>query len=168
MVHQVDDRQVSCLVATISDTRTTENDKSGLLIQSLLQEQGHQVVNHVIVPDDKTQIETILETAVEDERIEVILLTGGTGISKRDITIEAVEPMLVKEIPGFGELFRMLSYTEDIGSAALMSRALAGILDEDKAVFLMPGSSGAVKLAMNKLILPEISHVREELTKHSF
>lgn len=166
MVHQVEERQVSCLVATISDTRTPEDDKSGLLIQAFLKEHGHQVVHHLIIPDDQTQIENILETAVEDERIEAVLLTGGTGISRRDRTIESVQPMLEKEIPGFGELFRMLSYTEDIGSAALMSRALAGILEGDKAVFLMPGSSGAVKLAMNKLILPEISHIREELTKH--
>src|SRR5699024_6526531 len=108
----------------------------------------------------------VLETVIDDERIDAVLMTGGTGISKRDITIEAVNQNIKKEIPGFGELFRMLSYTEDIGSAALMSRATAGIMDNEKIVFSMPGSSGAVKLAMEKLILPELAHIHHELFKH--
>lgn len=166
MVHKVEHRTVSCLVVTISDTRTVEDDKSGLLIKQLLNEYNHQAINHVIVPDDENQIHQIIETAIEDERIEAVLMTGGTGISKRDVTIEAVENMLMKEIPGFGELFRMLSYTEDIGSTALMSRATAGVLEGDKVIFAMPGSSGAVKLAMNKLIMPELAHIRHELDKH--
>lgn len=166
MTHQVEERMIHCLVVTISDTRTVETDKSGHLIKELLAEKNHATVNHVIVPDDKMQIEQLLQTAIEDERVEAVLLTGGTGISKRDITIEVVDAMLEKEIPGFGELFRMLSYTEDIGAAAMMSRATAGILENEKVIFAMPGSSGAVRLAMNKLILPELSHIKQELDKH--
>ena len=166
MAHKVEHQTVHCLVVTVSDTRTVENDKSGLLINELLEDYNHQCINHVIVPDDEEQITQLIETAIEDERIEAVLMTGGTGISKRDVTIEVVEQMLVKEIPGFGELFRMLSYTEDIGSTAIMSRATAGILESDKVIFAMPGSSGAVKLAMNKLILPELAHIRHELDKH--
>lgn len=166
MVHQVKHQTVQCLVVTISDTRTVETDKSGLLIKELLQENDHMAVNHIIVPDEEAQIEQLLETAIEDERVEAVLMTGGTGISQRDITIEVVESMLKKEIPGFGELFRMLSYTEDIGSTAIMSRATAGILENEKVIFAMPGSSGAVKLAMNKLIIPELAHIRQELEKH--
>jgi molybdenum cofactor biosynthesis protein B len=165
-MHHVDKRSVQCLVVTISDTRTVENDKSGKLINRLLDEQGHQSIKHIIVPDEKAAIIEVLREGMADERIETILMTGGTGISKRDITIEVVEKMILKEIPGFGELFRMLSYTEDIGSTAIMSRATAGVLEEDTLVFAMPGSSGAVKLAMMKLILPELSHMRHELEKH--
>ena len=99
-----------------------------------------------------------------DEDIDVILTNGGTGIAKRDVTIETVQSLLDKEIVGFGELFRMLSYQEDIGSAAILSRAIAGVV-KNKAVFSTPGSTGAVKLAMNKLILPEIGHVVREIKK---
>lgn len=166
MVHKVKHQHIRCLIVTVSDTRTVETDKSGLLIKTILSDHAHQIINHIIVPDDEEQITQLIETAVEDERIEAVLMTGGTGISKRDITIEMVDNMLVKEIPGFGELFRMLSYTEDIGSAAMMSRATAGVLEGDKVIFAMPGSSGAVKLAMNKLIIPELAHIRHELDKH--
>ena len=110
------------------------------------------------------KIEQVIKQGLKDERVEAILLTGGTGISIRDVTIEAVAKNMEKEIPGFGELFRMLSYTEDIGSAALMSRAIAGV-NGRKVVFAMPGSSGAVKLAMKKLILPELAHIIHELHK---
>lgn len=163
-MHYIDKRSVKCLVATISDTRTVETDKSGHLIIDLLQKQGHECVKHVIVRDDQVEIEKIIQHGVEDKQIEAILMTGGTGIAARDVTIEVVERQIEKAIPGFGEIFRMLSYTEDIGSAAMMSRATAGV-KKRKVIFAMPGSSGAVKLAMTKLILPEISHIMHELHK---
>lgn len=163
-MHPVEERSVACFVATVSDTRTVETDKSGKLIIELLEKADHTCVEHTIVKDDMEAIKVLIEQVLEDERVEVILLTGGTGIAKRDVTIEVVEKMFDKTIPGFGELFRMLSYTEDIGSRAMLSRATAGVV-AGKIVVAMPGSSGAVKLAMNKLIIPEINHFIHELHK---
>lgn len=164
-MHHVEKQSVKCFVATISDTRTTDTDKSGQLIKQLLEREQHEVVGHQIIKDDKVLIGQMIDKINERTDVEVILLTGGTGISMRDVTIEVVENKLTKTIPGFGELFRMLSYTEDIGSAAMMSRAVAGVLSNGQLIFSMPGSSGAVKLAMNKLILPEVSHMIYELRK---
>lgn len=164
-MHHVEEQSVKCFVATISDTRTTDTDKSGQLIKQLLGREQHEVVGHQIIKDDKVLIGQMIDKINERTDVEVILLTGGTGISMRDVTIEVVENKLTKTIPGFGELFRMLSYTEDIGSAAMMSRAVAGVLSNGQLIFSMPGSSGAVKLAMNKLILPEVSHMIYELRK---
>src|SRR5699024_4784520 len=125
---------VRCLILTISDTRTSQTDKSGKLIQSLLRENQHKIVDRVVVADDAAQIrQHVLDGCLRPD-VDVILTTGGTGISKRDVTIETIENLLDKEITGFGELFRMLSYTEDIGSAAMMSRALAGT-HKHKAIF---------------------------------
>ena len=165
-MHHVDERSVHSFIATISDTRTVETDKSGQLIKQLLMDKEHLVVDHTIVCDEQLEIERLIDRVQELDDVEVLLLTGGTGISVRDVTIEVVEKKIVKTIPGFGEIFRMLSYTEDIGSAAIMSRATAGVLESGQLIFSMPGSSGAVKLAMNKLILPEISHMIHELNKH--
>jgi len=165
-MHHVERQSVKCFIATISDTRTTDTDKSGHLIKQLLEKEQHEVVGHQITKDDKVLIGQMIDEITERNDVEIVLLTGGTGISKRDVTIEVVENKLVKTIPGFGELFRMLSYTEDIGSAAMMSRAVAGVLSSGQLIFSMPGSSGAVKLAMNKLILPEASHMIHELRKH--
>ncbi|HLR73266.1 MAG TPA: MogA/MoaB family molybdenum cofactor biosynthesis protein [Pseudogracilibacillus sp.] len=164
-MHHVEKQSVKCFVATISDTRTTDTDISGQLIKQLLEKEQHEVVGHQIIKDDKVLIGQMIDKINERTDVEVILLTGGTGISMRDVTIEVVENKLTKTIPGFGELFRMLSYTEDIGSAAMMSRAVAGVLSNGQLIFSMPGSSGAVKLAMNKLILPEVSHMIYELRK---
>ena len=161
----MEEQSVRCFIATISDTRTVETDKSGQLIKQLLLEGKHLVAGHTIVRDEQTEIEALLEQVMIRDDIEAILLTGGTGISNRDVTIEVVEEKITKAIPGFGEIFRMLSYTEDIGSAAMMSRAIAGVLKNGQLIFSMPGSSGAVNLAMNKLILPEISHMIHELNK---
>ncbi|HLR08406.1 MAG TPA: MogA/MoaB family molybdenum cofactor biosynthesis protein [Bacillota bacterium] len=153
-----------CMIITISDTRTAATDKSGRLIATMLEQAGHRVEAKEIVPDESRAVQTAIEKGCDHAAIDVILTNGGTGIAARDITIETVQPMLDKEISGFGELFRMLSYAEDIGSAALMSRAVAGIKN-DTAIFSMPGSSGAVKLAMQKLIMPELSHIVYELRK---
>jgi molybdopterin adenylyltransferase len=155
---------VSCKVITVSDTRNKESDKSGRLMVELIEASGHHVVDYVIVKDDAEEITTEVLKACSDLKIDVILTNGGTGIAKRDVTIETVRPLFEKEISGFGELFRLLSYQEDIGSAAILSRAVAGVI-QNKALFATPGSTGAVRLAMNKLILPEIGHVVKELKK---
>ncbi|MFD2926228.1 MogA/MoaB family molybdenum cofactor biosynthesis protein [Halobacillus naozhouensis] len=155
---------VRCMVVTISDTRTKETDKSGRLMIEKLTAKDHQVNNYLIVKDEISTIRDAVQQGIMDEQIDVVLTNGGTGIAKRDVTIETVTSMFDKEIPGFGELFRMLSYTEDIGSAALLSRATAGVARRT-AVFSTPGSSGAVKLAMDSLVLPEITHVVREVQK---
>jgi molybdopterin adenylyltransferase len=157
-------KSVNCKVITVSDTRNKDNDKSGQLMMELLKNSGHLIVDYVIVKDEREPIREEVLKGCNDPEIDVILTNGGTGIALRDVTIETVQSLFDKEITGFGELFRMLSYQEDIGSAAILSRAIAGVIG-NKAVFATPGSSGAVKLAMNKLILPELGHVVRELKK---
>jgi molybdenum cofactor biosynthesis protein B len=157
-------RVIRCKVITVSDTRTKETDKSGKLMMQLLQEAGHEIVDYEIVKDEKKDIRAAIIRGCEHPEIDVVLTNGGTGIAKRDVTIETVQAMIEKEIVGFGELFRMLSYTEDIGSAAMLSRAIAGVAN-DTAIFSTPGSTGAVRLAMTKLILPELRHVVREIRK---
>jgi len=120
------------------------------------------VTSYEIVKDDKESIQQAVLAGYHREDVDVVLTNGGTGITKRDVTIEAVSALLDKEIVGFGELFRMISYLEDIGSSAMLSRAIGGTIGR-KVVFSMPGSSGAVRLAMNKLILPELGHITFEL-----
>jgi molybdopterin adenylyltransferase len=156
--------QVRCKVITVSDTRTRETDKSGKLMMEMLEAAGHKIVDYVIVKDEADPIKSEVLKGCSNPEVDVVLTNGGTGIAKRDVTIETVQSIFEKEIPGFGEIFRMLSYTEDIGSAALLSRAAAGVVN-DRAVFSTPGSTGAVRLAMEKLIIPEIGHVVRELTK---
>ena len=139
-----------------------QTDKSGQLLHELLKEAGHIVTAYEIVKDDKESIQQAVLAGYHREDVDVVLTNGGTGITKRDVTIEAVSMLLDKEIVGFGELFRMISYLEDIGSSAMLSRAIGGTIGR-KVVFSMPGSSGAVRLAMNKLILPELGHITFEL-----
>lgn len=155
---------VNCKVITVSDTRNKETDKSGKLMIELLEQAGHAIVDYCLVKDEAASIKEAILQGCERGDIDVILTNGGTGIAKRDVTIESVQSILDKEIVGFGELFRMLSYQEDIGSAAILSRAIAGVV-KNKAVFSTPGSTGAVKLAMNKLIIPEIGHIVREIKK---
>lgn len=162
--HKKNAQTANCMILTISDTRTEETDKSGQLMSKLLTEAGHAVKRKDIITDDKEKIRQALYLGCETTDIDVILTNGGTGIAKRDVTIEVIREMLEKEMSGFGELFRMISYQEDIGSAAIMSRAIAGIC-QSTAIFATPGSSGAVKLAMNRLIIPELSHIVKELKK---
>ncbi|MGG3560362.1 molybdenum cofactor biosynthesis protein B [Neobacillus rhizosphaerae] len=157
-------KSINCKIITVSDTRNKDTDKSGKLMIELLEQSGHQIIDYVIVKDEKQPIQDEILKGCGREDIDAILINGGTGIAKRDVTIETVKSLLDKEIVGFGELFRMLSYQEDIGSAAILSRAIAGVVD-NRAVFSTPGSSGAVKLAMNKLILPELGHVVREIKK---
>ena len=155
---------IRCKVITVSDTRTLETDKSGHLIVQLLEAEGHQIAVHTVI---KYEIDMITEEILKgcrSNQIDEVITNGGTGVAKRDVTIEAVQPLIEKELPGFGEIFRLLSYRDAIGSAAILSRAIAGIV-KDTVVFSLPGSTGAVKLGMNKLILPEISHIVSELRK---
>ncbi|MCA0986355.1 MogA/MoaB family molybdenum cofactor biosynthesis protein [Guptibacillus algicola] len=151
-------------IITVSDTRTLETDKSGMLISEMLGKNNHKVIERVVIKDDQETIKNTVKNGVDNKEIDAILLNGGTGISKRDVTYEVIESMLEKELTGFGELFRMLSFTEDIGSPAMLSRAIGGVL-EDTAIFALPGSSGAVKLGMSRLILPELPHVVREINK---
>lgn len=152
------------MVVTVSDTRDMTTDKSGKLIVELLKEVGHQVKAWEIIPDEKNSIRQTIESGRKNKAVDVIITNGGTGIADRDVTIETVRPLLDKEMSGFGEIFRSLSYTEDIGSAAILTRAVAGVSNHT-AIFSVPGSSGAVRLAMEKLILPELSHVVYEIQK---
>ena len=156
-------RQVPTAVITVSDTRTLETDTGGARVAERLAQAGHPVVSREIVRDDPDAIAEALREALSRDEIAAVILTGGTGVAPRDVTPEAVEPLLERVIPGFGELFRMLSFG-DIGSAALLSRALAGVVS-GRVVFVLPGSRGAVELAMEKLILPEIGHLAAEAVK---
>lgn len=148
---------VKCAVITVSDTRTTETDKSGQLIQEFLRQAGHQVGFYTIIKDEPTQIQLQLTQLCDRTDINALIFSGGTGIAPRDTTYDAISNLLEKTLPGFGEIFRFLSYQE-IGSRAIASRATAGIY-RGKLVFSLPGSSNAVKLAIEKLILPEIVHL---------
>jgi len=150
---------VRCAVITVSDTRTPETDRSGLLIQRLLREAGHITCAYVLVKDEPEQIRSQIEQLSQDT--EAIIINGGTGIAPRDTTYDVIEQLLEKTLPGFGELFRMLSYAE-IGSRAIASRAIAGVYRE-RLVFSVPGSSNAVRLAMETLILPELRHLVSQL-----
>jgi molybdenum cofactor biosynthesis protein B len=138
--------------------REAFTDPSGDLIVELIKSAGHSVVTREILPDDRILLGKYAGTAIGSENVDAIIVCGGTGISLTDVTIETLRPLMVKTLPGFGELFRKLSYDE-IGSAAIMTRALAGVTDQGKALFCVPGSPQAVKLVMTKLILPETGHI---------
>ncbi|WP_095532697.1 MogA/MoaB family molybdenum cofactor biosynthesis protein [Domibacillus epiphyticus] len=155
----------SAAVLTVSDTRTNLTDKSGAHIIELLEQAGHTVIHYAIVPDDQAAIGGQIREWIADGEVDLIIATGGTGIAPRDVTIETVKPFLQKEIPGFGEFFRYLSLTEDIGTRAMLSRAIAGTITGRKLLFALPGSRGAVSLAMRKLILPEAAHLLNEARK---
>ena len=184
------DRPLTVAVITVSDTRTKETDKGGARVEELAREAGFEVVSRQIVTDTIDEIQGAIHQAFTgnyDEEVlvfdtstnnavrawtyesnvsgaDIIISTGGTGIAKRDVSIEAVQPLLDKEISGFGELFRFLSYRDDIGTKALASRAIGGVKDHT-ILFAIPGSVGAVTLAMKELILPEVKHLKRELIK---
>jgi len=153
---------VKVAVLTVSDTRTEATDTSGRAIRMLLEEAGHTVVIAKIVYDDPDLVTAFVLDRLESD-VQVIITTGGTGITSRDSTYEAIDALLEKRLDGFGELFRMLSY-DDIGAAAIMSRACAG-LARGKVVVALPGSEGAVRLAMTKLIVPELGHLAQQAAK---
>lgn len=154
---------VPCFVLTVSDTRTLETETSGRAIADLLTEAGHTVVARTIVRDDPVDVRRIVGDAVASSGARAVITTGGTGIARRDSTYEALTALFDKRIDGFGELFRVLSF-EEIGPAAMLSRATAGAVN-GCAVFLLPGSEAAVRMAMERLILPELGHIVGELTK---
>ena len=154
---------VTCFVLTISDTRTEHNDTSGRAIAELLEGNGHRVSGRRIVRDDPAAIRETLLAELRNPAAQIIITTGGTGITSRDSTYEVVSGLLDKRLEGFGELFRVVSYQE-IGPAAMLSRACAGTAD-GKLILSLPGSENAVRLAMTKLILPELGHLVRELSR---
>jgi molybdenum cofactor biosynthesis protein B len=149
--------QLGFAVVTISDSRTPETDTSGEVARRLISEAGHRVLRSAIVRDEVEAIDAEVSSALEEAGIDVVVATGGTGFSPRDVTLDALAPLLTAEVPGFGELFRMLSHRE-VGAAAMLSRAAAGLVGT-KAVFALPGSPKAVELALRELVLPEVGHL---------
>ncbi|MBW4686399.1 MAG: molybdenum cofactor biosynthesis protein MoaB [Komarekiella atlantica HA4396-MV6] len=154
---------VICAVVTVSDTRSPETDKSGQLIQQLLLDTNHTVGAYSIIKDEPTQIQGQIEQLGKSSNLDAVIFNGGTGIAPRDTTYDAIENLLEKTLPGFGELFRFLSYQE-IGSRAIASRAVAGVY-QNKLIFSLPGSTNAVRLGMEKLILPELAHLVSQMRK---
>jgi len=153
--HSGKHKHLRATVITASDTRSAQDDESGRLIRDLLEEAGHKVVHYELLPDDPEKLrEAALARLAQDG---LVVMNGGTGIAERDSTIEAIRPLLSKELEGFGELFRMLSYQE-IGAAAFLSRALAGIA-QGRILVALPGSPAACRLAMEKLLLPQLGHM---------
>jgi len=155
--------KLRCAVLTVSDSRTLENDTSGDLMRDRLEAAGHCVLDRGIVPDDPDPLRLWVLERIARGTVDAILVSGGTGASPRDQTVETLEPLLGKVLPGFGELFRTLSF-EEIGPAAMLSRALAGTADRT-AVFILPGSSAAVRLALDRLIVPELAHLVGQLRR---
>ena len=156
-------RSIGCFVLTISDSKTPETDSSGNLIRERLLQAGHTVVGHGIVRDEPSQVTDVIRKGCANAAVEAFILTGGTGVTSRDSTFEAVEALLDKRLTGFGELFRMLSYQE-VGAAAMLSRAQGGVV-QGRALFSLPGSPNACRLALDKLILPELGHVLREVRR---
>ena len=154
-------KSIRCYVITVSDTRDETNDTSGQTIKSGLSAEGHEISAYRIVKDEPVQIEALLKEALASSDVDAVIVNGGTGIAPRDGTFEVVSRLLEKKLDGFGEIFRYLSYL-DIGSAAMMSRAAAGTA-RGKVLISLPGSKGAVSLAMEKLILPELGHMVSQL-----
>jgi molybdenum cofactor biosynthesis protein B len=154
---------VHCYVVTVSDTRTDVTDTSGRAIIELLTSAGHLVAGHRIVRDEPGDVERVLLDQLANPDVDVIITTGGTGITSRDSTYEAIDRLLDKRLEGFGELFRMLSFN-DIGPAAMMSRAMAGVA-RGKIIAALPGAEGAVRLAMNELLIPELGHLVQQVSK---
>lgn len=155
---------INCAVITVSDTRTKETDKSGRQIIELLDGANHTVRVYQIIADDGDMIQKTVKDVISHNEIEAVIINGGTGISYRDVTIESIEFLFDKQLPGFGELFRLLSYKHDIGTASMLSRAICGVANH-RLVFSLPGSTSAVTLAMERLVLPEIGHMLREVKK---
>jgi len=157
--------RVVCFVLTVSDSRTLDTDTSGQAIATLLEAAGHRVVGRAVVRDEPREVTETVRHQIGGGRVQAVVTTGGTGFSPRDTTVEALVPLFDKTIDGFGELFRALSF-EDIGPAAMLSRATAGVMG-DAVVFLLPGSEKAVRLAMERLILPELGHLVGQMARPS-
>ena len=156
-------QSVTCAVLTISDSRTEQDDESGRLIRQRLSDNGHRVMSYAILKNEADAIEKKIYELLGQEELQVVITSGGTGASHRDITVETISPILEKKLDGFGELFRLLTYRE-IGTPSIMSRAVAGVV-RGKVILCLPGSSGAANLAMDRIILPEIGHMVREATR---
>ncbi len=156
-------KSVTCAVLIISGTRTEQSDESGKLIMQALKREGHQVISYSILKNDADSILKKLNGLLEEESLQVIITSGGTGASHLDITIETISPILEKKLDGFGELFRFLTYQE-IGTGSIMSRAMAGVV-KGRVIICLPGSVKAVSLAVERIILPEIGHLVREATR---
>ncbi|MBI2492132.1 MAG: MogA/MoaB family molybdenum cofactor biosynthesis protein [Candidatus Rokubacteria bacterium] len=154
---------IGCWVLTISDTKTRETDSSGALIRELLIGAGHQVIGSTVVRDEPDDVRRVIREACADPAVQAVIATGGTGVTSRDSTYEAIEGLLDKRLPGFGELFRMLSYQE-VGAAAMLSRAQMGV-HARRIVASLPGSPNACRLALEKLLLPELPHLVREVSR---
>jgi molybdenum cofactor biosynthesis protein B len=156
-------KNINCAVLIISDSRTEENDESGNLIKQRLVDKGHHVAFYTILKNDAQTIKNNITALLKQDKVQVIITSGGTGLSKRDVTVDTIQPMLEKKLDGFGELFRNLTYQE-LGTGSIMSRAIAGVANA-KVIICIPGSLGAATLAMDKIILPELGHLVREATR---
>lgn len=156
-------KKVNCAVVIISGSRTEQNDESGKLIMQTLKDNGHQVTSYDILRNDADAIRRKLDELLDDGSLQVIITSGGTGASRMDLTIETISPVLDKKLDGFGELFRFLTYQE-IGTGSILSRAMAGVV-RGKVIICLPGSTTAVKLAVEQIILPEIGHLVREASR---
>jgi len=158
-----ENKTVGCAVLVTSDSRTEETDESGKLIKQRLLDKGHKVVYYTILKNDAAVLKNKIIELIKQEEVQVIITSGGTGLSHKDVTVDTVQSMLEKQLDGFGELFRQLTYQE-LGTASIMSRATAGIIN-GKVIICFPGSLGAATFAMDKIILPEIGHLVREATR---
>jgi molybdenum cofactor biosynthesis protein B len=155
---------IRCACVTVSDSRTVETDESGTLMQRLLTDGGYSVADYALLANDELAVRAHVAALLSRHDVDAVLLTGGTGLGSRDRTVEAVRPLLDKELPGFGEIFRMLSFQEQVGTAAILSRAIAGSAGT-KFIACMPGSKAAVELALTRVLLPELRHALRELSR---
>lgn len=155
---------VACALLTVSDSRTEATDESGALMQRLVTDAGHRVVAYALLRNDEAAVREHVRALTQRDDVDAVLITGGTGLGSRDRTVEAVRPLFEKEMPGFGEIFRVLSFQEQVGTAAILSRAVAGGVN-GKLVASMPGSKAAVELALTRVLLPELAHAIRELKR---
>lgn len=155
---------VGCALLTVSDSRTEATDESGAVMRRLVEEAGHRVVAYALLTNDEPAVREHVRALAQRADVDAVLITGGTGLGSRDRTVEAVRPLFEKGLPGFGEIFRMLSFTEQVGTAAILSRAVAGSVNR-KLVVSMPGSKAAVELALTRVLLPELRHAIRELSR---
>lgn len=155
---------LSCAVLTVSDSRNADTDESGPLARRLLESAGHHIIIHDLLPNDEPRVRALVETWLGRGDLHAIIITGGTGLGSKDRTVEAVTPLFEKEIPGFGELFRYLSFAEQIGTTAILSRAVAGSA-KGAVVVSLPGSKAAVELGLSRVLIPELRHLLREIRR---
>jgi molybdenum cofactor biosynthesis protein B len=153
-----------CAIVTVTDTRTIDDDESGAAIKRLIEAAGHRMADYTLLPNNEARVRGQVRGLIARNDIDVVLITGGTGLGSKDRTVEAVRSVIEKELPGFGELFRMVSFQEQVGTAAILSRAVAGSAN-GKLIVSMPGSKAAVELALTRILLPELRHAVRELRR---